>query len=124
MMNTEKLNRVEVITEDGRVLVLTNVKVDLSFQDDDKTLKVFAVKVDTRTDMEKVRDIALDEMNKMDEQGWPAYEFAGNLVVMCESTGENKEEYYNTRFDMCCGIVEKSFVLNGNVYLYAFDYGH
>jgi hypothetical protein len=44
MMNTEKVTRLEVIAEDGRVLVLYGVKVDLSIQDDGRTLKVFAIK--------------------------------------------------------------------------------
>ena len=39
--NTSKVNRFEVIDDNGRLLVKYGVKVELSFQDDDRTLKVF-----------------------------------------------------------------------------------
>ena len=40
----ENVNRIEVIDETGRLLVLTNVKVQLSIQDDGKTAKLFVKK--------------------------------------------------------------------------------
>ena len=41
MHNTKTITRFEVINEKGRVLVYYNVKVELLYQDDGKTLKVF-----------------------------------------------------------------------------------
>lgn len=43
-MNTDKVTRFEVIYKTGRVLVLYDVKITLSLQDDDRTLKVFVNK--------------------------------------------------------------------------------
>ena len=40
-MNTDKVTRFELITEDGRSVVEYNCEVELSLQDDDRTLKVF-----------------------------------------------------------------------------------
>lgn len=40
-MNTENITRLEVIDETGRLLVLHDVNVDLSLQDDGRTLKAF-----------------------------------------------------------------------------------
>ena len=40
-MNTDKVTRFELITEDGRSVVEYNCEVELSLQDDDTTLKVF-----------------------------------------------------------------------------------
>lgn len=43
---TRKVTRVEVIDENGRVLVKHDVSVVLSLQDDDRTLKMFVVQRD------------------------------------------------------------------------------
>lgn len=40
-MKTDKVTRFEVIDKDGRAYVRHNIKVELSFQDDERTLKVF-----------------------------------------------------------------------------------
>ena len=40
-MDTNKVTRFELITEDGRSVVEYNCKVELSLQDNDATLKVF-----------------------------------------------------------------------------------
>ena len=40
-MNTDKVTRFELITEDGRSVVEYNCEVELSLQDDGKTLKAF-----------------------------------------------------------------------------------
>lgn len=47
-MNTEKITRFEVIDETGRIVVRYGVDVQLSFQDDDRTLKVFLSKKKTK----------------------------------------------------------------------------
>jgi hypothetical protein len=39
--NIDKVTRFEVIDDSGRVLVRYGIKIELSFQDDDRTLKVF-----------------------------------------------------------------------------------
>jgi len=41
MHNTKTITRFEVINKEGRVLVYYDVKVELLYQDDGKTLKVF-----------------------------------------------------------------------------------
>lgn len=43
-MNTDKVTRFEVIDNTGRIIVLYCVKIMLSLQDDDRTLKVFVNK--------------------------------------------------------------------------------
>jgi|TARA_B110000483_G_scaffold221969_1_gene278475 hypothetical protein len=40
-MKTDKVTRFEVIDESGRVIVKYDVSVELNYQDDGKTLKVF-----------------------------------------------------------------------------------
>ncbi len=40
-MNTNKVTRFEVIDQSGRKLVRYDIKLDLSLQDNGKTLKVF-----------------------------------------------------------------------------------
>lgn len=40
-MKTDKVTRFEVIDETGRAIVKYDVSVELSYQDDGKTLKVF-----------------------------------------------------------------------------------
>lgn len=40
-MNTDKVTRFEVIGPHGRMIVLYEVKIELSYQDDGRTLKVF-----------------------------------------------------------------------------------
>jgi hypothetical protein len=40
-MDNTKITRLEVINENGRLVVLYDVKVELSYQDDDRTLKIF-----------------------------------------------------------------------------------
>ena len=40
-MKTDKVTRFEVIDESGRVIVKYDVSVELTYQDDGKTLKVF-----------------------------------------------------------------------------------
>jgi len=46
MTNNVKVTRFEVIDESGRVCTRHNCKVELSYQDDGKTLKVFLSKQD------------------------------------------------------------------------------
>jgi hypothetical protein len=44
-MVTTKVTRVEVISQDGREITLHNLKsVELSYQDEDRTLKIFIKK--------------------------------------------------------------------------------
>lgn len=40
-MNTSKVTRFEVIDKTGRAYTKRNIKIDLSLQDEDRTLKVF-----------------------------------------------------------------------------------
>lgn len=59
MTNTSKVTRFEVITEEGRVYVRYGVNVDLSLQDDGRTLKVFLnERLDGDTQSKVVSDIA------------------------------------------------------------------
>ena len=44
-INQQKITRVEVITESGRAYVKHNSDINLSIQDDGKTLKIFISKV-------------------------------------------------------------------------------
>lgn len=44
MVDTSKVTRFEVIDENGRVYTQKDCKVELSYQDDDRTLKVFIKK--------------------------------------------------------------------------------
>jgi hypothetical protein len=44
MADTSKVTRFEVIDENGRVYTQKDCKVELSYQDDDRTLKVFIKK--------------------------------------------------------------------------------
>jgi SHS2 domain-containing protein len=46
MINNVKVTRFEVIDESGRVCTRHNCKVELSYQDDGRTLKVFLSKQD------------------------------------------------------------------------------
>lgn len=56
---TSKVTRFEVITEEGRVYVRYGVNVDLSLQDDGRTLKVFLnERLDGDTQSKVVSDIA------------------------------------------------------------------
>jgi len=53
MSDTEKVTRFEVIDHtapegQGRVYAAQNVKVELSYQDDGRTLKVFVTKADSQ----------------------------------------------------------------------------
>ena len=41
MLKDQKVTRFEVIDENGRVYSSWNCKIELSYQDDDRTLKVF-----------------------------------------------------------------------------------
>lgn len=41
MKNTELITRLEVIGEDGRMLVLTDISVSVSIQDGGRTMKLF-----------------------------------------------------------------------------------
>jgi len=44
-MKTKKVTRLEVISQNGRELVLHDLKnIELSFQNDDRTLKIFIKK--------------------------------------------------------------------------------
>lgn len=44
-MKTDKVTRVEVISENGRELIHHNLKnIELQLQDDDRTLKIFITK--------------------------------------------------------------------------------
>lgn len=57
--DTAKVTRFEVITEEGRVYVRYGVNVDLSLQDDGRTLKVFLnERLDGDTQSKVVSDIA------------------------------------------------------------------
>lgn len=54
-----KVTRFEVITEEGRVYVRYGINVDLSLQDDGRTLKVFLnERLDGDTQSKVVSDIA------------------------------------------------------------------
>ena len=44
VVDTSKVTRFEVIDENGRVYTQKDCKVELSYQDDDRTLKVFIKK--------------------------------------------------------------------------------
>lgn len=44
ILNTDVINRIEVIDETGRVLVRTNVTIKISEQDNGQTIKVFVTK--------------------------------------------------------------------------------
>jgi hypothetical protein len=48
--NIDKVTRFEVIDDSGRVLVRYGIKIELSFQDDDRTLKVFLTSKNKSTD--------------------------------------------------------------------------
>jgi len=58
-MNTKKVTRVEVITEEGRVYVKRDnaLKVNIQLQDDERTLKIFIAK-------DKIA-VALERLKKM-----------------------------------------------------------
>ena len=43
-MDTDRVTRVELVDEEGRVVIRHNVAVELAFQDDGRTLKIFVVK--------------------------------------------------------------------------------
>lgn len=40
-MSPDKVTRIEIIDETGRAYVRWNTKIELSYQDDGKTLKIF-----------------------------------------------------------------------------------
>ena len=48
--NFDKVTRFEVIDDSGRVLVRYGIKIELSLQDDDRTLKVFLTSKNKLTD--------------------------------------------------------------------------
>ena len=62
--------------------------------------------------------------NQEGENGYPEYEYAGNIGVMCDDTGEGLEEYREAQLFHCCGIYEDSITHKGKTYLVTFDFGH
>jgi hypothetical protein len=54
-IDTDKVTRVEVIDETGRVFSRWNTKVDLSFQDGGKTLKIFVEAELPKRDIRSIR---------------------------------------------------------------------
>ena len=44
-MNTDKINRIEIITEKGRELVKTDCKINTEVQDEGRTLKIFVKEI-------------------------------------------------------------------------------
>jgi hypothetical protein len=46
VIDTQKLNRIEVIDQHGRLCVQTNVEVMFALQDNEQTLKIFVKKDD------------------------------------------------------------------------------
>ena len=51
-MQSETVTRFEVIDETGRAMVKYNVSVELSYQDDGRTLKIFLKEEDKQNELE------------------------------------------------------------------------
>ena len=52
VMQSETVTRFEVIDETGRAMVKYNVSVELSYQDDGRTLKIFLKEEDKQNELE------------------------------------------------------------------------
>lgn len=74
--------------------------------------------------MEQARQLALAEMHREDDMGYPVHENAGSFAIYNAETGEGFEEFDAVQREQCCGKFEGEVVVGGNTFVYTFDYGH
>jgi hypothetical protein len=82
-LNTETVNRLEVISNQGRLLVLYDVELELSFQDDNRTLKIFLKPHEPKLCPCAYWAMTIEDANKTRLGGW-------NHHPRCDGTGKAK----------------------------------